>query len=68
MSKFKQPTKTTGTGTQVQSMGATKTDGTSILPSDLEPSLIHDSDPGVAALGQGKILATQSVGVFKNAV
>jgi hypothetical protein len=64
---FVKPTKVTGKGSEVVSTGAVKADGTSIKASDLDKSLLHDPDPGVAALGEGKILSDQSQGVFQDA-
>ncbi len=74
MSKFKLPTSniasattSRGVSVTVQSSGPVKSDGTPIAPPDITPDLLHDSDPGVAGLGQGKLMATQAASAFKNA-
>lgn len=74
MSLFKLPTtnvaaatSSKGVSVTVASSGPAKADGSAITSADITPDLLHNSDPGVAALGRGKMLATQAYGVFKNA-
>ena len=74
MSIFKLPVSNVATATKakdvtvtVVSKGPAKADGTPIQPTDITPDLIHDADPGVAALGQGRFMATNAIGLFKNA-
>ena len=57
----------TGSGQAVNAEGTTKSDGTPLNTGDLDPILVHDSNPAIAGWGQGKILANQAQGVFVNA-
>ena len=57
----------TGSGQAVNAEGTAKSDGSVLNTGDLDPVLIHDSNPAIAGWGQGKILANQAQGVFVNA-
>ena len=57
----------TGSGQSVNAEGTAKSDGTVLNTGDLDPVLVHDSNPAIAGWGQAKILANQAAGVFVNA-